>query len=115
VEAIYKSGPTNMVDHTPGSAVEAGQVVVVGDLPLIAHRAIAADALGALSCGGGIYTMVAAGAAAAGVVVYWDDTNKKVTTTASTHKVFGYVAPSSSAAANNDLVDCIHMPKKAAV
>lgn len=112
MEARFRHGNPLMVDHTPSSAVAAGQVVVVGNLPLVAHAAIAANALGALAAGGGVYRMTAAGAAAAGVQVYWDDTNNKVTTTASTHKVFGYIAPGSSANADGDPVDVIHTPKQ---
>jgi predicted RecA/RadA family phage recombinase len=54
-EADFVHGDPLMIDHTPGSAVAAGEVVVVDDLVYICHRAIAANALGALAAGGGVY------------------------------------------------------------
>ena len=110
VEALMRHGTPLMVDYTPSSAVSAGDVVVVGELPLIAHDDIAADELGALAAGGGVYKVTAGGAASAGAVVYWDDTNDKVTTTSTGNKTFGYVAPDNSAAADGDEIDVIHAP-----
>lgn len=114
-QAQYLHGDYVKVDYTPGSAVTGGDVVVVGDRPLIAHRDIAANELGALATGGGVYEVTADAAISAGVVVYWNDTSNKVTTTASTHKVFGYVTPDSSAAADGDLIKVQHTPKEPAV
>ena len=115
MQATFRHGNPLMCDYTPGSAVAEGDVVVVGSLAGIAHRPIAANAKGSLACGGGVYQVTAAGALSAGAVVYWDDTANKVTGTASTHKVFGYVAPGSSAAGDGSLVDVVHTPKEPAV
>ena len=42
----------DLLDYTPGSAVAAGEVVVIGSLVGVAPRAIAANALGALAVEG---------------------------------------------------------------
>lgn len=42
-----------MRDYTPGSAVSAGEVITIAPLQYIAHRDIAANALGALACPAG--------------------------------------------------------------
>jgi len=112
MEALFKSGSATMLDHTPGTAVATGQVVVVGQLALVCHRPIAANELGALAAGGGVYDLTAATAAAAGAVVYWDDTANKVTTNADSgaNKQFGYVVPGSSAAGDEDPVRVLHKP-----
>lgn len=54
-EAIFRSGNPIMVAHTPGSAVTAGDVVVINGYPFIAHKDIAANARGELAAGGGVY------------------------------------------------------------
>lgn len=59
-------------DHTPSSAVDAGDVVVSGSLAGFAARPIAADALGALE-NFGIFDVVKANEEiSAGTLVYWD-------------------------------------------
>ena len=107
-QADFKSGSPCMVDLTPGSSLTAGDVLVVGDMPLIAHRDIAANALGAMGAGGGVYQVTASGAIGAGVKIYWDDAANKVTATASTHKLFGWSL--TAAAADNDPVMGLHRP-----
>jgi predicted RecA/RadA family phage recombinase len=109
-----RQGNPRFVDYTPGSAVTAGDVVVVGDLPLIAHSNIAAGDLGALAAGGGVYDVIAATSAAAGVIVYWVDASNKVSTSSNSaaNKRFGYVAPNSSSGADGDTVRVIHDPGK---
>ena len=42
----------DLLDHTPGSAVAAGEVVVIGSLVAVAPRPIAANAQGALAVDG---------------------------------------------------------------
>jgi len=110
VQAQMRHGTPLMIDYTPSAAVSAGDVVVVGELPLVAHDDIAANAKGALAAGGGVYKVTADGALAAGVIVYWDDTNNKVTATTSGNKFFGFVAPHNAAAADGDAIDVIHAP-----
>ena len=93
---LFHGSPT-MVDHTPTSAVAAGDVVTVGDEIRIAHRDIAANELGALALGhgNGVYRVPkatgASSAIAAGKKVYWDATNEVVTTAdgSGANKVFG--------------------------
>ena len=80
--ATFRHGNPVMVDHTPGSGVTAGDVIVTGDTPRIAHRDIAANALGALASGGGVYDMTADAAIAADKKVYWNASASKVTETA---------------------------------
>jgi predicted RecA/RadA family phage recombinase len=60
------------IDHTPVSAVVAGQVVVQGPLVGIAKGAIAAGALGALAVEGVFDIVQAAVTFAVGQAVYWD-------------------------------------------
>jgi predicted RecA/RadA family phage recombinase len=58
MEATFVSGCPVMVDYTPGSAVEVGDIVVAGNGVRIAHADIAASALGAMAAGGGVYDIV---------------------------------------------------------
>lgn len=97
-EAVfYSEGRT--IDHTPGSALAEGQVVVINDMVCVAVRAIAANALGAVACDGVWLVPKAAGSALnQGVIIYWDDTNNRVTTTASGNKRFGHVAVAAASA-----------------
>ena len=63
------------IDYTPGSAVEAGDVLVQGDLIGVAKRSIAANELGALAVTGVFDVSKATGgstAIEAGLLVYWD-------------------------------------------
>lgn len=110
LEAAIRYGKPNFVDHTPVSAVAAGEVVVVGELNLICHTAIPAGVLGALACGGGVYKAQAAAAITSGAKVYWDNTANRVTTTVGSNKVLGWLCPYSSAAAANDFVEFLHDP-----
>ena len=89
--ATYRNEGVRM-DYTPGAAVSAGDVVVVGDLVGVATRDIAANALGALNINEVFRFPKTAGtgeAIAQGKIVYWDATNEVATETASTHKVIG--------------------------
>ena len=110
-DATFRHGTPRMTDYTPGSAVTGGSVVVVGDIALIAHRDIAASEQGAMATGGGVYEVTADAALAAGIKVYWDDTANKVTATTTSNKVFGYLVDGTSAAADGDLVNALHMPE----
>lgn len=110
MEAIFRSGDPVMCDYTPGTAVSAGDVVVVGDLPMVAHLDIGANELGSLASHGGVYEMTAAGNYAPGEAVYWNDTAKKVTQAVGSHKHIGYLTPDSDPAADGDTVRVIHLP-----
>jgi len=66
------------IDHTPGSAITAGDVVVQGDLVGIAKGDIAASKPGALAVEGVYDVAKEAGGGvtfSTGDKVYWDDTN----------------------------------------
>jgi len=81
------------LDYTPGGAVATGAVVVVGERPLVAPRAIAANELGVLQTRG-VWRLpkLSTDTPAMGARMYWDAANSRCTTTASTHKVIGYAA-----------------------
>ena len=107
-QATLKHGNPLMVDHTPSSAVSAGDVVVIDDVVAIAHLDTPANTLGALSYGPAVYTVTADAAIVAGSTVYWNDTNNKVTETSSGNKLFGKTV--DAAAADGDLIDVVLTP-----
>lgn len=109
-QATFRSGSPIVADYTPGSAVTAGDVIVLNDRTYVARADIAASALGALDCGGGVYQCTGDAAITAGKKVYWDNANDKVTETAMGNKVFGYVAPGSSCSGDGATVDVVHDP-----
>lgn len=104
---LYNGSPTAMIDYTPNAAVAAGKVVLLGGMPTIALRDIAANEKGAVAAGGAVYTLTAELAIAVGDLVYWDDTNKKVDKT-NTNKQFGYAV--TAAAADGDAIKVLHWP-----
>jgi len=62
----------HVIDHTPASAVAAGDVIVVGALVGVAPRAIAANSLGSLVVEGVVEMPVATGATGAqGSAINW--------------------------------------------
>lgn len=82
------------IDYTPGAAVAAGDVVVIGELVGVAKTPIAAGALGALAVRGVFDFAKATGGGTAistGANCYWDDTNNVATTTATGNKLIGKV------------------------
>lgn len=109
------SGKPTFVDHTPGSAVTGGDVVVNGNVPMVAANDIAANALGALAAEGGVYQLpkaITSGTAiGAGVKVYWDAGASQATTSAGGNKLFGF---STAAVADaDDEVNVVHAPDAA--
>ena len=72
------------IDHTPSSAVSAGDVVVQTSLVGVAHADIAASAQGALQVAGVVDMVKITGAVAAGVAVFWDATGDPVGGTSGT-------------------------------
>lgn len=96
------------IDYTPSSAVDAGDVVVIGDMTAIAARPIAANALGAVTIRGVFRVPKATGSAAAiaaGKKVYWDAGDEVATTTASSHKVLGWTVAAAGDDDDSILVD----------
>jgi predicted RecA/RadA family phage recombinase len=97
VADYYADG--DLVDYTPGSAVAAGDVVVLNDLVTVAPRPIVANKLGAVAVEGIFKLPKASGAIGQGAIVYWDSANSNVTTTSSGNKRAGKAA---EAAASGD-------------
>lgn len=99
-QATRVSGVAVHIDHTPGSALSAGDVVVQVDLVGVADLDIAAGALGALNVGPTIYTLAkATGGGTAlpvGTIAYWDDTNNRATASSSGNKIFGKVVKAAA-------------------
>jgi predicted RecA/RadA family phage recombinase len=103
-----------MVDYTPGSAVTAGDVVVVGEVPYVCHTDIAANKLGAMAAGGGVYSAISDGSLdTGGALVYWDDTENEFVASATGNKHFGYTLPSQGAVADQAVVHAVHSPNRA--
>jgi predicted RecA/RadA family phage recombinase len=108
--AQFRSGDVTMVDHTPsGAPVSAGDVVVIGDVPLIAHHDIADGVKGALAAGGGVYKMKSAVALPTkGKRIYYNATLNQITLlTADKHLGFNL----DIAAASGDSVEFVHAPE----
>lgn len=81
MQAQFVAGDPLTIPYTPVGAVEAGQVVVLGEITGVAHLPIAAGELGSLAVGKGIYKVscLDAGGIPAGTRVYWDDASNGVT------------------------------------
>lgn len=106
-EAQFKHGNPTMVDHTPSGAVTAGDVIVEAATPFIAHRDIAANELGAVASGGGVYLVDKASGSGMdkGDTVWWDNSNNRVTETATSNAHFGRVVQAALSAATEVLVE----------
>lgn len=120
--ASFKYGKPVMVAGTPGASYSAGDIVVQGNVPLVAH----ADnppfgstvILDALACGGGVYTIKADGAYKVGTFVHWDPTASKVTTQGGGNTVpFGWIVGGVNGSfgdggttADGDYCDVYHFP-----
>jgi predicted RecA/RadA family phage recombinase len=72
------------VPYTPAAAVYGGDVVMLGNVPMIATQDIAADALGSLACEGIFKVPKDASVFVAGGPVYWDTDGDPVGGTAGT-------------------------------
>ena len=105
---LLRDGST--VNYTPGTAVDAGDIVVQGQLFGVACADIAASALGALTVAG-VFSLPKAttstSALTAGADVYWDSSGEVVTTTTSTNVYVGKVEIAAAATAStvNVLLD----------
>jgi len=98
-------------DYTPGSAVTAGDVIVLGDLVCVAKLDIPAGVQGALTVSGVFDFPKATGAStaiAAGVNVYWDaaDTEAKEDSESGANKLIGKTI---AAAGDNDATVRVRM------
>ena len=113
MSAILKHGSPLMGNYTPAGAIAAAEVVEVGNIPVVAHDAIAASVLGAVALRGGVYLGVAGEALTAGEKVYYNTTAGKfydASGATTGDLMFGWVAPESSASADGDAILVIHAP-----
>lgn len=92
-----------MIDHTPSSALSAGDVVELGAVGVgIAVTDIAANKLGALQVDGVVEFPKATGGGTSlsvGDKVYWDADNEEVTTGGSGNTLAGYVVTAAGESA----------------
>ena len=90
---------SDSVDYTPVGAVSAGQVVVLGDMVLVAKLDIAAGVLGALHRTG-IYDFpkvtTGGSAIAVGTTVYWNSDTNNAQATQSNYKQLGRVVKAAA-------------------
>lgn len=87
-------------DYTPGSAVAAGDVVVMADTVGIAHRPIAANTLGSVAVSGVFNLAKGAGAISQGAAIYWDTATSAVSTSSGAGKVLAGKAAAAAASAD---------------
>lgn len=94
-----------VIEHTPGSALSAGQPVLVGSsLLTIATQPIAANAVGSVATGGVWDVAKATGngtSVAAGASLYWDNANSVVTTSSNGTVACGYAVAAATNAASS--------------
>jgi len=119
----FRKGKPIMVPYDAGgNTYKAGDVIVAGPTPLVAHEDIPAftggTTLGELSARGGVYECVADGALSVGQEVFWDAANKKITGTAVGNVHFGtllagptFLASGAGPAADGDLCWVLHYPQ----
>lgn len=108
MEARFVGGSPAMTNYTPANAVAVGGVIVLNGQCGIAHSAIAASELGALSMpnGSAFYEVdkgTTAAALTANQVVYWDDTNN-LANTATTGTLLGRFVDGTSTTAAGTIV-----------
>jgi len=96
------SGTGLHVDYTPGSGVDNGDLVVIGNVVGMADADIAANAKGALVISGVRIKVPkdtgSASAISVGAQLYWDSGNEVATTTAGSNKKLGVSALAGAAA-----------------
>jgi len=113
-QADFVHGDPLMTDYTPSGAVAAGAVVVVGVVPFVVHRAIAAGQLGAAASGGGVYSGVTDGSLdTPGALVYWAAGAAKFVASSTGNTHFGYTGPTQAATVDGDIIRVIHSPNRA--
>lgn len=121
----YLNGKPLMVKSTPGSSWSAGDVIVIGATPFVAHEDNptfgSTVVLDALAAGGGVYFGATDGTPVIGKPVYWDDTNNKLTLTSVGNTHFGILIAGptgnlqgASPASDGDIGYALHCPNGAA-
>lgn len=111
VQARLYHGTPIMIDHTPTGAVVSGDVVLVGDIPCIAHLDIPANRKGALGAGRAVYQVAGDAAIAIGKKVYWVDATNKVSESAAAgaNKAFGWTV--TACTGDTALCYVMHQPQ----
>lgn len=119
MDVTFKKGDPRMVDYTPAANVAAGEVKVVGNIPMISHLvggftydSSRPTRMMALAVQGGIYSCTGDAAIGVGKLVYWNDTDNKVTETRGSNKTFGFTV--SACSGDGSTCDVLHMPLGAA-
>jgi predicted RecA/RadA family phage recombinase len=111
-KAIYVSGTPDVIDYTPGADVAAGDVVVLGNRPYVAHQAIPANTLGSLAAGGCVYDLIKDGTSGPNITqgqeVFWITGSTLATNVAGTNPHFGPAV--AAAGASVDRVRTLHAP-----
>lgn len=114
MQAEFHQGNPLMVDYTPSADVSAGDVVVINEIPHVAHKDIASGELGAVARRGGVYRLTAdASTIEPGDKVWWDPVNEKITegtSSADVNVMFGWVSPDSDPGADGAEVIVEHNP-----
>lgn len=93
----FHYGEPEIIPYTPSGALEAGTVVIVNQILGITHRPIAANTLGGLAIGGGVYSFAGDAAIEQGKPVYWNASAHKATETSTGHKYLGIAVTACSA------------------
>lgn len=76
--AVLRTSPGDTIPHTPGSAVTAGDVIVIGNIVTIAEVDIAANVLGAVRTRGNFNVPKDNSDVSAGDTLYWNATGDPV-------------------------------------
>jgi predicted RecA/RadA family phage recombinase len=106
----FVSGTPTMIDHTPGSAVDAGDIVMLGGIPCIAHLDIAANVKGALAFPSGSATYrgtLKSGAVIAPGDSVWGDVATN-TVSHSEDEFMGYAIEAKTQSATVTEVEFVH-------
>jgi len=98
------------VDYTPGSAVDAGDVVVQGDLVGVAKLDIAANTLGALCISGVFDVLKSTAVFTAGQAVYWDATSELASPDGSVGKLMGIAVEAAATGVSTVRVRLVQDP-----
>lgn len=121
---IFKAGKPVVAKHVEASTHSAGDVVVIGATPFVAHTDVPQFTGGtltdALACEGGIYTGLSDGTPVIGQPVYWIASSKKFTAIAAGNTHFGTCVGGPAAdglagsgpASDGDACDVLHAPNR---
>jgi hypothetical protein len=122
---FFKYGKPIMAKHVETGTHNAGDVVVIGSTPFVAHSDVPSYTGGtltdALACRGGIYTGQTDGSGTIGQDAYWNITSKKFTNTSAGNVHFGTFVSGptgdlagAAVTTDGDLADVLHAPKSVA-